>query len=86
VQLIKQKVKDTISESNLFLLDTMKTLAILFEKNNFNDGRYDGLKSYKEDIDLKRRQYKKLINNSMQSFLANWQIHKNKYMLLLNMD
>jgi len=70
ILLISKDVKNTISESNLFLLDTMKKLATLFESGKYNNGNYNDLKSYRKIIKLKQEHYKELINNSMIELLT----------------
>jgi radical SAM superfamily enzyme YgiQ (UPF0313 family) len=67
---ISKDVKSIISESNLFLLDTMKELAALFESGRYNNGNYADLKTYRKIIKLKQEHYKELINNSMTELLA----------------
>lgn len=62
---ISYDLKKTISESNLYLLDTMKKLAIIFESGNYDKVRDSYLKSIKKDVLGKHEFYKKKINNSM---------------------
>jgi hypothetical protein len=69
VQLIKVEVKKIISDDNLFLLDIMKELSILFETGKFNNGNYDDLKRYRENINLKHNHFKKQINGYMTKLL-----------------
>ncbi len=38
----------TVSQSNLFLLDTMMELATIFESGKFNNGNYNEFKSYRK--------------------------------------
>jgi hypothetical protein len=65
VLLLKRKVTGIISESNIFLLDTMTELASLFESGKYNNGNYDDLINYREKIKLKHNYYKKQINDCM---------------------
>jgi len=69
VQQISMNIKNTVSESNLFLLNNMKELAILFESRGYSSGNYSDLNSYRENIKLKHNQYKDQINNSMSNLL-----------------
>jgi anaerobic magnesium-protoporphyrin IX monomethyl ester cyclase len=70
IVLVSKDVKNTISESNLFLLDTMKELAPLFKSGKYNNGLYDDLKSYRRIIKSKHEYYKRQINNSMVGLLT----------------
>ena len=69
VLLLKRKVTGIISESNIFLLDTMTELASLFESGKYNNGNYDDLINYRENIKLKHNYYKKQINDCMMRLL-----------------
>jgi anaerobic magnesium-protoporphyrin IX monomethyl ester cyclase len=52
----------TVSQSNLFLLDTMMELVNIFESGKFNDGNYNELKSYRNKIKSHHDHYKEQIN------------------------
>lgn len=70
IPLITRDVKNTISESNLFLLDTMKELANFFESGKYKNGNCNELRSYRENINLKHDHYKEQINNAMSDLLV----------------
>jgi anaerobic magnesium-protoporphyrin IX monomethyl ester cyclase len=69
VPLISKELKNTISESNLFLLDTLKDLATIFESGKFNSANYKELDRYRDDIKIKHDHFIELINNSMGKLL-----------------
>ncbi|HUV01374.1 MAG TPA: radical SAM protein [Bacteroidales bacterium] len=55
-------VRKTISESNMFFLDTMRDLGVLFESGKYNDGNYRELKDYKEKIKSMHDHYTRQID------------------------
>ena len=65
VTAISGDIRKIISNSNLFLLDTLKELAILFESGKYNSLKYNDLNSYKKNIKAKHKHYKGKINNSL---------------------
>jgi radical SAM superfamily enzyme YgiQ (UPF0313 family) len=69
IPLITREVTDIISESNKFLLDTMKELTSVFESGKYKSTNYNDLKSYRENIKLKHDHYKEQINKSMVKLL-----------------
>jgi anaerobic magnesium-protoporphyrin IX monomethyl ester cyclase len=69
VSLISQDVKKTISESNIYLLDKMKELIIIFESGKYNHVNYKDLSSYRDEITLKHDHFKEQINNSMSKLM-----------------
>lgn len=62
---ISDYIKRVISNSNLFLLDTMKELAAIFESGNYDPVNYNDLDKYKKSITLNHDQYKEQILNSI---------------------
>jgi radical SAM superfamily enzyme YgiQ (UPF0313 family) len=62
---IAENVRQITAESNLFLLDTLKELSVLFEAGKYNNGDYRGLRSFKESIDSMHDVSRTLINNQM---------------------
>jgi len=70
VQLIAGNVKNTISESNYYLLDTMKELVTIFESGKFNNGNFKELDCYRENIAFKHNHFKEQINNSMSNLVG----------------
>jgi radical SAM superfamily enzyme YgiQ (UPF0313 family) len=62
-------VKVIISESNLFLLDTMKELIPVFESKQYYQEKNDFSESYRKSINLKHEDYKKQIHNTMTKLL-----------------
>ncbi len=69
VSLISQEIKNTISESNLYLLDQMKELLNLFESGKYDVDHSVKLKHFRKDIELKHDHFKDQINNSMVRLL-----------------
>ena len=65
VSLLNFKVKNIISESNLFLLNTMKELSELFDSKNNIEPERDILKNYRKNIYSRHEDYKKQINESI---------------------
>lgn len=65
----------TVSQSNLFLLDTMMELATIFESGKFNNGNYNEFKSYRKKIKSHHDHYKEQINICMHKLfqLAEYQ-------------
>jgi anaerobic magnesium-protoporphyrin IX monomethyl ester cyclase len=69
IPLIKRTVTKIISESNLFLLDTMNELSAMFESEKYNSLNINDLKGFRENINLKHILYKEQIKNSMAKLL-----------------
>jgi Fe-S oxidoreductase len=69
VSIISKDIIKTTSDSNIFVLDTMKELAPLFESGKYNSGNYKDLTSYREDINIKHDHFIEQINNSMDRLL-----------------
>jgi anaerobic magnesium-protoporphyrin IX monomethyl ester cyclase len=69
VSIISKDIIKTTSESNIFLLDTMKELVPLFESGKYNSGNYKELTSYRKDINIKHAHFIEQINNSMDKLL-----------------
>ena len=59
---ISRDIRKSISESNLFLLDTMKELAVYFESGKYNNGNYSELKADRERIKSVHDHYTKQMN------------------------
>ena len=76
ISLISKELKSIISESNLFLLDTMKELAPLFESGKYNNGNYDSLKSYRKSIEMKHKQYSEQVKNIMADILTHFELQR----------
>ena len=68
--LISRDIKNLISESNLFLLNSMKELSTLFESGKYIDDNYNNLKSFRKKIKIKHEHYKKQINNTLANLLV----------------
>jgi hypothetical protein len=62
------KVRSTIAKSNNYILDTMKTLALLFESNEYKSNQ-DLLDNYRKTIGSKHDLYKNQIINYMGRIL-----------------
>jgi radical SAM superfamily enzyme YgiQ (UPF0313 family) len=58
-----RKFTKIVSESNLFLLDTMKELSVIFESGQYKNDKSYLLKSYKENIISKHNFFKGQIHN-----------------------
>jgi hypothetical protein len=69
VSIISKDIIKTTSESNIFLLDTMKELVPLFESGKYNNGNYKDLTSFQKDINRKHDHFIEHINNSMDKLL-----------------
>jgi len=54
----------------LFLLDSMKELATLFESGKYTSENYNDLKSFRKKIKIKNEHYKKQINNTLANLLV----------------
>jgi anaerobic magnesium-protoporphyrin IX monomethyl ester cyclase len=66
---ISQEIKTTISDSNIYLLNSLKELGALFESGKYNNGNYEDLNRYLEDINLKHHHFIEQINNSMSKLM-----------------
>jgi hypothetical protein len=62
---ISSNIKRIISNSNLFLLDTMKELASIFESGKYDPVNYSDLNRYRETVNLNHDQFKDQILNSI---------------------
>ncbi len=67
-QRLNRKLVRIISESNLFLLDTMKELSIIFESGKWL-AENDRLESYRERISSRHDLFKKRIHDNMNMLL-----------------
>lgn len=76
ISLISNDLRRIVSESNLFLLDTMKELAILFESGKYNNGNYNNLRSYSENIVIKHQQYSEQIKNIMTDIITRFELQR----------
>jgi hypothetical protein len=56
-----RNLKKIISESNLFLLDTMKELAIIFETKQYLKNKSHLMENYREEIKSKHLHFRKKI-------------------------
>ena len=77
---IKSDIKKVVSESNLFLLDSMKKLITIFVSGKYDPVKYSDLTEYKENIIKYHAQYKKKILNSLNNVC-----HLDEYRKLLLM-
>ncbi|MEI6047518.1 MAG: radical SAM protein [Bacteroidota bacterium] len=76
ISLISKNIKSIISESNLFILDTMKELIPIFESGKFNNGNNKSLKGYKKNITLKHQQYSEKVRNNIINLVAHFELQK----------
>lgn len=65
-----RKIKRIVSESNLFLLDAMKELALIFESGQYLADKNQLLESYKEIIKSKHDYFRNEIINTMNKLLT----------------
>jgi radical SAM superfamily enzyme YgiQ (UPF0313 family) len=63
---ITNNIKNVVSLSNLFLLDTMKELATVFESGKYDLVKYSYLTQYRENIKITHDQFKEQIENSIK--------------------
>lgn len=68
--ILSVELNKIISESNLFFIDSMKTLAVIFESGKYKNEKLKELKSYKRNIKLKHENIKKQINRNMSNLLV----------------
>jgi radical SAM superfamily enzyme YgiQ (UPF0313 family) len=75
VQSLSAEVKKSIANGNLFFLDTMKELAIIFESGKYDQGKNGALTSYRKNIVKNHAQFKEQISNSIDKIwrLAEYQ-------------
>jgi anaerobic magnesium-protoporphyrin IX monomethyl ester cyclase len=66
---IHTKVRKIISESNLFLIDTMKELAFIFETEQYLENE-PLLDEFRENIESKHRQFRDRIINTMADLVT----------------
>jgi len=65
-----RKVRKLISESNLFLLDTMKELIIIFETKQYNKDQNHLLDKYRETIKSKQQYFRNGIITNMAELVS----------------
>jgi hypothetical protein len=68
--ILSGELNKIISESNLFLIDSMKKLAVIFESGKYKNEKLKKLKSYKRNIKSKHENIKKRINRNMSNLLV----------------
>ena len=66
VEAIANNVRKSVADSNLFLLDTMKNLAIIFESGKLDSTKHTDLDVYKENIKKNHDYYKNQIIKSIE--------------------
>ena len=67
---IKKEVSTIIDESNTFFLDMMQELAVVFQTGKYNDGNYDELAGYRNNIKFKHDQYKEMIDKNLAKVMV----------------
>lgn len=65
-----RKVRKVISESNLFLLDTMKELAMIFETKQYKNDKNHLLEKYRENIMSKQQYFRNKIIVTMAELVS----------------
>ncbi len=81
INLISENVQKVISESNLFLLNTLREVASLFETGDINNSYPAALKAWRKRIKNKEKKFRNRINNSMYALLTDFE--RQKYLLPL---
>ena len=62
-------INGIISESNLFLLDTMQELIPVFESERYDQEKNESFENYSKSIDQKHEDFKKQIHSTMTKLL-----------------
>ena len=65
-----RKVRKVISESYLFLLDTMKELAMIFETKQYRYDKNQLLENYRENIKSKQKYFRNKIIDTMAELVS----------------
>ena len=82
IRVISDNLKNITSDSNIFILDMLHELAIVFESGKYNKGNEDCLSKYRELIIMKQEIYKKQINDIILEIAAHYHYQKYLYPLL----
>lgn len=77
LSLITETIRDVVSKSNLFFLDTMMELATIFKSGKYVSVRHNKLKAYKRTIKSKHDQFRKQILDLIDNInrLAEYQMY-----------
>jgi radical SAM superfamily enzyme YgiQ (UPF0313 family) len=70
-----KEVMDIISESNIFILETLEELAAMFKEGKYSRD-YSDLSNYKRKIKIKHNLYKEAIKNVVTKLLIFFEFHK----------
>jgi anaerobic magnesium-protoporphyrin IX monomethyl ester cyclase len=70
VTVYHNRLRKIISESNVYLLDTMKELSLLFETKRYNSDKNPVLQSYRREIKSKHSHYRAEIINNMAMLMS----------------
>jgi len=62
-----------ISESNLYLINTLKELSALFESGRYSTEKPDALNNFRIEISQKEEYYKRLVNNCIIELMGNFE-------------
>jgi radical SAM superfamily enzyme YgiQ (UPF0313 family) len=73
---IYSNIRELISESNLFLLNTMKELAIVFETNQHQNNNNNPIAYYSEKIKLKQQYFRNKIIYTMGQLVSIVEVQK----------
>jgi radical SAM superfamily enzyme YgiQ (UPF0313 family) len=76
IQLIREESRRITDESNLFFLDTLDELAILFESGKFNQGNYSQLEMYREKVKVTQLQFNEKIINNLRKLILLAEVQK----------
>ena len=66
VKLISSNVRKIVSQSNIFILDTMRELAFIFESGNYESGKHINPIKYRKHIKEKHNHYRDQLVNSVK--------------------
>lgn len=64
---LRMDIKNSVASGNLFLINTMKELATIFESGNYDPVKYGDLSSYRETIKTNHDEYREQLDNSIKN-------------------
>jgi len=76
VQSISAEIQKEVAKSNLFLLDTMKELAAIFESGKYDPLKYRDLAGYRKNIKKNHNNFKKRIISSADKICSTAEYQK----------
>jgi anaerobic magnesium-protoporphyrin IX monomethyl ester cyclase len=66
VQLLSSEIRKNVAQSNIFILDNMRELALIFETGKYAKMKFNNLDEYSKNIKVKHDQYKEQIVTSVK--------------------